>query len=341
MSDVIYKAAFTVDRETAAVTPVSLGEMGYTGDHLSAELAFAVGKSGYTYRLEIVDGSGGYDITEPLTPDQNGQVVYRVPSCWTAPGTATVRLIEYGTDERVTHFAPVSLFFADREEGDAAEYCRPRFEVLLTTAEEAVERASAAATRVEAVGDTLKQAGVLSQAAKEAADEALQTAEDAAARAESVKGVYVGGGEMPDGYAVQIDPNGAAVPFEQIMRPPIAVLYNGDEHAVSGYAVSEPLDTIPSDPARPSLLPYRVFRVWVGDMGASGQTATVLTVVVDGPLNYENTAVGSTVYYDEYGNRFTFQLFHWEDGTMRCLGNRKDANGNEHLLGIYRIVGVV
>lgn len=341
MSDAIYELTFTVDRDTAAVTPVSTGDTGYAGDHLSAELRFAVGKTDYRYRLEIVDGSGGYDITEPLTPNGEGQVVYRVPSHWTAAGTATVRLIEYGEGERVTHFAPVSLFFADREEGEAAEYHRPRFEVLLTTAETAVERANAAAERVEAAGDTLERAGMLSQVAKETADEALQTAHVAATRAESVKGVFVGSGEMPEGYVVQIDPNGAAVPLEQLIRPPVAVLYDGDEYAVFATTTTEPIDTILPDPSRPSILPYRVFRVWVGDMGVSGQIATPLTLVVNAPLDYENTLVGATVYHDEYGNRFTFQLHHWQDGTMRCLGSRKDVNDNEYLLGMYRIVGVL
>lgn len=341
MSDAIYRLIFTVDRENAAVTPVSTGDTGYAGDHLSAELRFAVGTNDYRYRLEIVDGSGGYDITEPLVPNGEGQVVYRVPSHWTAAGTATVRLIEYGEDERVTHFAPISLFFADREEGEAAEYHRPRFEVLLTTAETAVERASAAANRVEAVGDTLEQAGMLSQVAKETADEALQTAHAAATRAESVKGVFVGSGEMPDGYVVQIDPNGAAVPLEQLVRPPIAVLYNGDENAGFATTTTEPTEMILPDAARPSILPYRVFRVWVGDVGVTEQTATPLTVIANAPLGYDDATVGATVYYDEYGSRFIFHLYHAEGGRIWCIGTRKDADNNERAIGMYRIVGVL
>lgn len=341
MSDAIYKAEFAVDRDTAAVTPVSPCDAGYTGDHLSAELHFAVGQTDYRYRLEIVDGSGGYDITEPLTPNGDGRVVYRVPSHWTAAGTATVRLIEYGEDERVTHFAPVSLFFADREEGEATEYHRPRFEVLLTTAETAVERANAAAERVESVGDTLEQAGMLSQVAKEVADEALHAAEDAAARAESVKGVFVGSGEMPDGYAVQIDPNGAAVPFEQMVRPPVAVLYNGDEYAAEGYTVSAPVNYIPYDPDRPDHRVYRVFKIWVGDSNLSAQEPTVLTLVADDAIRDDREVIGSTVGHDQHGNRFYLQFLHGSDGSFSCYGVRRDTQENGHTLGVYRIVGVL
>jgi hypothetical protein len=213
--------------------------------------------------------------------------------------------------------------------------------VLLTTAETAVERANAAAERVEAADDTLERAGMLSQVAKEVADEALHTADQAVARAESVKGVFVGSGEMPDGYAVQIDPNGAAVDLEQIVRPPVAVLYDGDAEAADGMTSSEPVTTVLYDPTRPSALPYRVFRLWVGDTGVAIQTATPLTLVVDGPFTEGYGTVGQTTEHDRYGNRFYLRLYRTADGTMTCHGTRTDAQGNTYSLGIYRIVGIV
>lgn len=45
----------------------------------------------------------------------------------------------------------------------------------------------------------------------EAAYTALETAQEAEDRAASTKGVYIGSGEMPEGYDIQIDPNGSAV----------------------------------------------------------------------------------------------------------------------------------
>ena len=42
-------------------------------------------------------------------------------------------------------------------------------------------------------------------------DVASKAVDDAKERAESVQGIYVGGGDMPDGYSVQIDPDGDAI----------------------------------------------------------------------------------------------------------------------------------
>lgn len=48
----------------------------------------------------------------------------------------------------------------------------------------------------------------------EKSEEYEQAIIDATERAESVKGVYVGSGDMPDGYGVQIDPNGAVLDMD-------------------------------------------------------------------------------------------------------------------------------
>ena len=51
------------------------------------------------------------------------------------------------------------------------------------------------------------------------ADEALQKSSEAIERAESVQGIYVGSGEMPDGYSIQIDPNGAVYEMDTELNP--------------------------------------------------------------------------------------------------------------------------
>ncbi len=367
MSDVLHRAQFTVGIDTGEVTPNVVMEMGYTGDHLNAEVSFRVYTVGGEYRLEIVDGNGAYDITEPLVSDEDGYVTYRIPSSWTAPGTATVRLIEYGEDGRVSHFAPVSLFFADREEGERAEYCRPRFETLLVTAEEAVENANAAADRVLAVDGMLqqveerskaadafaaeanalsqeanalsKEATALSQTAKTAAEQAEESSQDALARAASVKGVYVGSGEMPDGYHLQIDPSGAAVPFDEIAPPEMAVIYEGDP-CTGGYANSYAVREIPADEVLNRYYIYRIFRLWVGDVYEAPQEVTSMLLITDPSTDPDDSLVGTAVTHDHKGNRYEVELHH-TDGSFSVIGTRYDKDDNTFPLGIYRLVGII
>lgn len=53
--------------------------------------------------------------------------------------------------------------------------------------------------------------------AEEKAQEALETADEAVERAESTRGIYVGSGDMPEGYDVQIDPEGEALLLDNEM----------------------------------------------------------------------------------------------------------------------------
>lgn len=60
----------------------------------------------------------------------------------------------------------------------------------------------------------LKEAGKIVEECNEIATSAegfAQAMQEAAERAESVQGVYVGEGDMPEGYSLQIDPNGDSV----------------------------------------------------------------------------------------------------------------------------------
>ena len=53
--------------------------------------------------------------------------------------------------------------------------------------------------------------------AAEQADSACKKAEAAKSRADSVQGVYVGSGEMPEGYTVQIDPKGTVFTMDNAL----------------------------------------------------------------------------------------------------------------------------
>ncbi len=133
-----YTIDFTVTAD--AVTPSVPQFAGHTGDHRAAVVRLSVPFEGYRYRLELTDGSGGYDITE-LLDAVDGIVSYDIPSAWTAAGVATVRLvaIEQGEDgDEIVRFhsAPAYLCFEDREEGEPlGERLRPAWQETLDEAQ--------------------------------------------------------------------------------------------------------------------------------------------------------------------------------------------------------------
>ena len=122
----LYTLAFTVSAE--GTTPAEPQPAGVFGDHQAARLSFTVPPEvpgECRFRLEIIDGSGGYDITE-LLEAENGVVSYAVPRAWTAAGTAAVRLIavsenDSGEEVLCFHGAPAYLFFEEREDGSPLE----------------------------------------------------------------------------------------------------------------------------------------------------------------------------------------------------------------------------
>jgi hypothetical protein len=244
MSEPVYALHFTAHRETPAVLPDTPVMAGYTGDHGAARLTFEVSRTDCRYRIEITDGSGAYDITQLLTA-QNGAVTWDVPASWTAPGTAAVRLVEVdvgedGTEQAVFHYPSVSLFFADRENGNGMGEVLPCWQQVMTEAETATQQArtaasqaDAAAQRVEEVSHLLDTAETTAQAAETTAagamataKEAVTAAEEAQTRADTVKGVYVGSGDMPEGYHVQIDPDGEVITPEEIRGTPCLITHN-------------------------------------------------------------------------------------------------------------------
>ncbi len=129
---------FTVTAD--AVTPNTPQAAGHVGDHRAVLLRFTVPFEECRYRLEIVDGCGGYDTTA-LLDAAGGVVSYEIPSSWTAAGVATVRLIAVeesadGEEYVRYHFAPVHLTFADREDGELlSEHLRPAWQETLDEAQ--------------------------------------------------------------------------------------------------------------------------------------------------------------------------------------------------------------
>ncbi len=129
---------FTVTAD--AVTPDTPQFAGHAGDHRAVLLRFTVPFEACRYRLEIVDGGGGYDITA-LLDAVDGIVSYEIPSSWTSAGVATVRLVAVeesvdGTETVRFHFAPVYLNFSDREEGEqTGQTARPAWQETLDEAQ--------------------------------------------------------------------------------------------------------------------------------------------------------------------------------------------------------------
>ncbi len=133
-----YTIDFTVT--AAGVSPDTPQFAGHTGDHRAAVVRFSVPFEGYRYRLELTDGSGAYDVTG-LLEARGGTVSCEVPSAWTAPGVATLRLVaieqgEDGTETVRFHSAPAYLRFEDREEGEPlGESARPAWQETLDEAQ--------------------------------------------------------------------------------------------------------------------------------------------------------------------------------------------------------------
>lgn len=207
MADPIYKINFAVkhpEEEGAvpSVTPTAAQPAGYYGDDNFALVTFTMDSvvNGHRYRIEIVDGSGAYDISE-LLDAKNKVISYTIPRKWTAAGTATLQLVEIemgadGTEKAVAHYPPVRLLFEARDEGTPMGEMLPTWQQVMT--------------RAETVTDTVHHA--LTSGALNGKD--------------GHSGVYVGTGEMPANCNVQVDPSGEALQPEDVRAKPIATTQN-------------------------------------------------------------------------------------------------------------------
>lgn len=174
----IYEHRVTVTEDT--VSPRGPLACGTDGDERAARLHFCFAAAftdatEYSYRLEIVTGSGAYDITERLTIADN-EIVYDIPAAWTAAGLAAVRLIQFAEQDGIEtarrHFPPVALQFAYRDEGSGAVTAALRWQEYLTRAEAMLDEFGTA-------GDTAQQAARAAEACVEECRELLAQMETA------------------------------------------------------------------------------------------------------------------------------------------------------------------
>ena len=176
----LYDIQFTVTRD--GVTPTEPQRAGVYGDEGQATVVFTVASDlrldGYRYRVEVVDGAGGYDVTELMEAD-SGKITIEIPSAWTSAGVASLRLVavevgEDGEEARRFHSRPALIFFDDREDG---EFVRP--------AAEAVWQSFLEKSTV-----FVEEANKLAKDAEEAARSASESADTAAEKAAEVVGQY-------------------------------------------------------------------------------------------------------------------------------------------------------
>lgn len=174
---------WTVD-EDMQVTPSRVQNAGVQGDNNATRVVFSLPaflQEGYTLTIEYVDSVSGYDKTDPL-PVVDGAVGFALPCGWTQHGgEATVRLV------------------ADQDG------------VTAYTAEGRVRYAG----RPTALA---KIKSLVEESIQAAQDRIAKMIADAKVWIDNVNGVYVGGGEMPAGAVVQIDPTGEATTVEDWLR---------------------------------------------------------------------------------------------------------------------------
>ncbi len=230
MVEPIYKINFAVDRAAPSVTPTDVQPAGYYGDDQVALVTFALSEvvDGHRYRIEIVDGNGAYDITE-LLDAVDGVVSYIIPAVWTAAGTATLQLVELeigedGAETAVMYYPPARLLFEARDNGPSGVDMQARWQELMTAAEIASAQAREAAQRIVAAQhiiengeDIAKDASALSAAALQKAGDACEKAAEAFERSKAIGSVWVSSEPMPDGYNLQIDPNGEVLTMDEVL----------------------------------------------------------------------------------------------------------------------------
>ncbi|MBE6757432.1 MAG: hypothetical protein E7552_02630 [Ruminococcaceae bacterium] len=180
----------TVDA-VGGVMPRSPQYAGVQGEHNACRVVFDVtawANEPFLYRGEFVGGDGAGGTTAVLVPE-DGCVSFLLPASWTAAGgRAVARLVASitvdGEETQTVYAVDVPLYFAAKQEYDD------------TVREEAYTGFTALAAAVQNAVDTVEE---------KLADGSFIGAQGKEGP-QGVSGVYVGGGEMPDGYNVQVDP---------------------------------------------------------------------------------------------------------------------------------------
>lgn len=181
---VLYNLVFDVSKDTASPHGGSKEPLrgGVYGDKGQASVTFNLLEGvpmdgGYRYRVEIVDGAGGYDVTE-LMPAEEGKVVIDIPTSWTVPGVAALRLVAVETDaegneEARFHSLPMHVYFDDRNDGKPVEgLAETVWQSFLTKA----------GMSVEAARQFAEQSAAAATAAQSAAENAATDAANGASK---------------------------------------------------------------------------------------------------------------------------------------------------------------
>jgi hypothetical protein len=190
MSTPINTITFTVTEN--GITPSTPQSAGIQGDHNATLLVFSLPAAliadGYLYRMEYVDGMGGYGPSDLLTLT-NAAVSAPIPRAWTQNGgKGTVRLIVTqldadGKEQLIIHTKDAHIRFDDCYEGTDAlqETFAQGVESMMTDTRAAANRAEAAAVGLEtAESNAAASAAVASTKASEASSSAAAGAEQAA-----------------------------------------------------------------------------------------------------------------------------------------------------------------
>ncbi len=227
----------TVDA-TGGVTPKTPQYAGVQGEHNACRVTFDVGaweNEPFSYRGEFVDGNGTGGTTAVLTAE-DGCVSFSLPAAWTAAGgRAVARLVASvtveGEETQTVYAVDVPLYFAAKQEyGTAA---REEAYTGLTALAEAVQTAVDTVEKKLTDGSFIGPQGPEGPQGKQGVPgpEGPQGEQGVPGPKgpQGISGVYVGSGEMPEGYNVQIDPAGkaAASDFELIARGELTVEDNG------------------------------------------------------------------------------------------------------------------
>lgn len=122
MEEPIISILFTPSLSSGTVSPSAPQYAGVQGDHRAAQVAFAVPEAlrgdRFRYRIDGLDGAGGY-VTSGLLPlDDRGVVAYLLPAAFTqAGGQLLIRLVvselDGGDEIATTHSFDGRLYFAD------------------------------------------------------------------------------------------------------------------------------------------------------------------------------------------------------------------------------------
>jgi len=206
----------TVDA-TGGIIPKTPQYAGVQGEHNACRVAFDVSawsEEPFVYRGEFVSGDGTGGTTDLLEVTE-GRVSFPLPAVWTAAGgRAVARLVASvtvdGEETQTVYAVDVPLYFAAKQECSAAvtaqEYAG--LTALVTSVQEAVDEVE----RRLADGSFIGPQGERGEKGEQGVQGVQGVQGEQGMQGErgeqGVSGVYVGSGEMPEGYNVQIDPDG-------------------------------------------------------------------------------------------------------------------------------------